>query len=237
MKKVDEAKLFAILDRILGNVRAHATNPVREIAASPSIESFVLTPIAQTSPTGNYRVSWEVKGAAVGKVWISSSCSGDLSIFEIGGPGAERSSFPCDVNQPAKAAAGSLGLEFRNMSGGETKVVVRLFAAGNPSLSRAVTISLPPLPVIISVSGGGERYVQGMPPTPFRMAAGRLFQIAGVGILPKETLWIGSMSIPVKTDGEIITFTSPTSLPAGQYPMFLANERGKSDVLMVELVK
>jgi hypothetical protein len=69
------------------------------------------------------------------------------------------------------------------------------------------------------------------------MAAGQAFQITGVGFLPKEILWIGPMSIPVESDGQKINFTSPMSLPSAEYPLFLINERGKSDVLRIELIK
>jgi len=235
MKKVDEAKLFAILDRIVGGAKLRGKGLT--VAGSPSIGSFVITHFVETSPTGNYRISWDVKGAAADQVWLSASCSGDLNILEITDAGVEGSSFPCDVNRVTKAAVGSLDLAFRNMSGGEAKTTVRLFAAGSPSASRTFTISLPALPVISSISGGGERYVQGMPHKPFRMAAGQAFQITGVGFLPKEILWIGPMSIPVESDGQKINFTSPMSLPSAEYPLFLINERGKSDVLRIELIK
>jgi hypothetical protein len=235
MNKVDETKLFAILDKIVGGVTLRGKG--HAVAASPSIGSFAVTHVAETSPTGNYRVSWDVKGAAADQVWLSVSCSGDLNILEITDAGEEGPSFPCDVNQVTKAATGSLDLAFRNMSGGEAKTTVRLFAAGSRSVSRTFAISLPPLPAIISISGGGERYVHGMPDKPFRMAVGQVFQITGVGLLPKEILWIGPMSIPVESDGQKINFISPTSLPGAEYPLFLANERGKSDVLKIELIK
>jgi hypothetical protein len=235
MKKVDELKLFAILDRIVGGVTLRGKG--HAVAASPSIGSFAVTHIAETSPTGNYRVSWDVKGAVADQVWLSASCSGDLNILEITDAGVEGAFFPCDVNQVTKAATGSLDLAFRNMSGGEAKTTVRLFAAGSPPVSRTLTTSLLPLPVIINISGAGELYAQGMPDKPFRMAAGQVFQIIGVGLLPKETLWIGPVSIPVECAEQKINFTSPTSLPSAEYPLFLTNERGKSDVLRIELIK
>jgi len=238
LKKVDTSRVEAALDRILRTVNIRVPKTGRSQAASPSINSFALTPAVLTSPTGSYRFSWDVQGAAPGEVSLSASCSGDLDIFEITDEGQKGSVFPCNAIQTMKVASGSLGLEFRNMSGEEMKVTVRLLALGSPSVSKVLTISLQPLPVLISIAGDGQRYIpDGTPVKPFRMAAGSHFLITGVALLQSETLWIGATSIPVVHDRQDMYFTSPTSLPPGQYPLFIANERGKSDVLTVELVK
>ena len=79
------------------------------------------------------------------EVWLSASCFADLTILEGTGTGTEKSVFPCDVLGSAKSAKGSVDLEFRNMAGQEIKETIRLFAAGEQSVSKTLTISLLPL--------------------------------------------------------------------------------------------
>jgi hypothetical protein len=67
---------------------------------------------------------------------------------------------------------------------------------------------------------------------------GHKVQIDGLAFLPHQTLWIGSTSIPVKcADTRSIDFEVPKSLPAGQYPLFIENERGRSNAVTIQVVR
>jgi hypothetical protein len=235
MEKVDERHVFAILDKIIQSVTIHAPKTV--VAASPSIRFLALSPLRQRSPSA-YCVSWDVQGAEQNQVWLSATCSGDLSIFEVTGNTPEDRVFPCDILTPAKSATGSLNLEFRKMAGGRIKEALRLFAAGRPSVSRTVTIDLPSLPVIISFVSDGKKYVSPFSGTPLQVVAGHNVQIGGVGFLPHQDLWIGSTSLRVQSsDTQSINFEVPKSLREGQYSLMIENEHGKSNALAVQVVK
>ncbi len=235
MKRYNGANVSAIFQAILSTV---VIRPVAaRIKARPTIKAFALTPAAESSPTGDYQLSWEVEDAAKDEVWLSSSCPADLRILKMSDSGIE-SPFPCDSDQPIEVPNGSVDLRFRNNSGGDLQVTIRIFAAGSPPVSRSATVSVGPLPVLITLTGGGERYVRGDNAKSFPIRAGQRYQMTGVGLMGTETLWLGTTRIPISSqDSETILFTSPESIAPGVYPMFLSNERGKSDPLMVEILK
>jgi hypothetical protein len=236
MEKVDEGHVFAILDKIIQSITIHP--PKSGVSASPSIQSLTLSPLLQHSP-GAYRVGWDIKGAKDDQVWLSASCSGDLSIFEINAHTPEGTVFPCGVLRPAKSASSTLNLEFKNIPrGGRVKEALRLFAAGQPSVSKTITIDLPPLPRIITLVDNGRKYVTSSGGTPMQIIIGHNVQIGGLAFLPHQTLWIGSTSLPVKcADSRSINFTVPKSLREGQYPLFIENERGQSNAVTVQVLK
>jgi hypothetical protein len=237
MEGVDRRDVFARLDDIIQSITINP--PKSAVAASPSVESLALSPLLQRSPTGAYRVSWEVKGADDDHIWISASCYGnDLSIFELTGDTPEGSVFTCDVLRSAKSASGSLDLEFRNTTGGAIKDTLRVFAAGHPPASKAVTIDLPPLPVIIALVANGRKSMPPFHDKVIQIVPGRNVEIIGVAFLTHETLSIGSRTFPVTASNrETITFTVPDSLPEGQYPLSIANERGSSNAVTVQILK
>lgn len=236
MEAVDKSHVFARLDDVIQSITINP--PKSAITVSPSIHAFALSPLPQHSP-GAYRVSWDVKGADDDQMWLSASCSGnDLSILEITGKTPEGTAFPCDVLRPTKSASGSLDLEFRNMTGGEIKDTLRLFAAGQPPASKSVAIDLPPLPVIITFFAHGRKYVTPFSGIPVQIIAGQKVEIGGVAFLPRQTLWIGSTRLPVTSrDNGSVIFTVPKSLPDGLYPLFIANERGRSNAVTVQVSK
>lgn len=237
MKKVDDRQVFAILEKILRSVTIHAPKASVTDAASPSIQSFVLSRMLKRSPTSTYRVAWDVKGGEASQVWLSASCFGDPTFFGVTQNTPEGTVFPCDKLNPAGSASRSLDLEFRNMTGEEIKETIRLFAGGNPSVSRSVTINLPPLPVVITVVSNAK-HVFPFDNTPVQIVAGQNIQIGGVAFLPQQILWIGSTSLPVESaDSLSITFKAPESLSTGEYPLFVVNERGRSNVVMVQVLK
>ena len=172
MQRVDGGQVFASLGRILQSVTISAPKIGKKNATSPSIRSFWLMPLLQHAPTGTYRVSWDVRNAEANRIWLSASCpSNDVSISELAPSAAEDKIFPAETVQPAAAASGSLDLEFRNLTGGDIKANVRLFAAGTPPVSKSITIDLPPLPVVISMTGWGN--VFSFARTPVRVVAGQ----------------------------------------------------------------
>jgi len=237
LKKLDGEQVSASLDRILRSVRIEAFPEGIEIGASPSIRSFVASPLPQNSPTGSYRVSWDVNGAGADHVWLSAGCSGDLRIFEITSAVPDGSAVLCDVLRPTQSVRGSLDLEFRNLSGGEVEEMVRLFAKGREAISKSITVKLPPLPVLITVARYGV--YQGSPDsTAVRLFTGHEVEISGVAFLPHQTLRIGSTALPVDSaDGKTVTFALPETMPVGQYTLFIENERGRSNVVTVQVSK
>jgi hypothetical protein len=245
----------------LNSVTIHAPEGVARPSNLPSIRSFEVTPVHAGSAQGSYRISWDVEGAEPSQVWLSAvNCLDDLNIQRLPGNGANGSSFPCGVLEPAESAKGSLILKFSNMSGQEVKETVGLFADGRESVSLTRTISLPPLPVIITVgtldtaaktyiidSSHPPRYTQ--IPTyqphsvfpkrarrPVQLVAGQSVKLDGVAFLPVNTLWIGSRSITVSSpDGQRINFTVPRTIPDGLYILSLANEHGRSNPVKVQI--
>jgi hypothetical protein len=124
------------------------------------------------------------------------------------------------------------------MAGDKIKEALRLFAAGQPSLSRSLTIDLLSLPVVISLVSGGKKYVTSFGGTPLQIVGRHNVQIGGVGFLRHQTLWIASSSLPVKcAETRSIDFEVPESLREGQYPLIIENERGKSNVVVVQVAK
>jgi hypothetical protein len=236
MEKVDVSHVFARLDDI---IRSITINPPKStIAASPSIQSLAVSPLLEHS-AGAYRLSWDIKGAKDDQVWLSASCSGDLSIFRITAETPEGTVFPCGVLTPAKSASGTLDLEFKNIPrGARIKEALSLIAAGQPPASRTVTVELPQPPLIISLVANGRKSMPPLRDKVIQIAPGRNVDIVGVAFLRQETLWIGSTSLPVTSaDGQTILFTVPKSLPEGQYPLSIANERGRSNAVTVQILK
>jgi hypothetical protein len=235
MKKLDGEQVSASLDGILQSVKIEALPEGVKIEASPSIHSFSLSPLRQDSPTSSYRLSWQVNGAEANQVWLSAECSGDLRIVEMTRPDCDGHVVLCDALRPTQATSGSLDLEFNNLSGGEIQEKVRIFAKGRGAVSKEVTIDLPPLPVLITVA----RYPVYSPEEAIaKLFAGHELQITGVAFLPRQTLWIGSTRLPVESvDNTNITFSVPESLPEGQYALSITNERGRSNVVTVQVVK
>ena len=233
MKQVDGLRVFTILDTILRSIAIHAP---KATAVSPSIQSLAFSPLSQRSPN-TYRISWDVKGAAVNQVWFSASSPHEVSILESSQNAPGQTMFPSDTLRPVASDLGSLDLEFRNLTGGDIKETIRLFAAGTPSVSRELIIDLPPLPVVMTIFGNFV-YMFPFDDAPVKVTAGKGVQLSGIQFLPRQTLWIGSTSVPIdSTDSRNITFTVPDSLPLGEYPLSVVNERGRSNVVTVWVVK
>ncbi len=235
LQQLDAEHVFAGLNRILRSVRIDAApldvNPV----PSPSIRSFEVS-LRQNSPAGTYRVSWNAYGSDADHVWLSLGCPGDLNILEISDAVPEGQALLCDVLRPTQSARGSIDLEFRNLSGGEIQETVRLFAKGHGAVSRSITVTLPSLPVLIAVA----RYAvyTGASNGPVQLFAGHEVEILGVAFMPHQTLHLGSTAVPVESfDGKNIVFTTSDSMPAGQYALYIENERGRSNVVTVQVVK
>jgi hypothetical protein len=234
LQKVDGAQVSASLNLILRSVRIDAVPDIKPLL-SPSIRSFAMSP-RLNSPTGAYHVLWDVNGADKEHVWLSVGCSGDLNIFEIADTTPNGHAVLCDVLLPAQSASGSLDLAFRNLSGGEVQETVRLFAKSRGAVSKAVTITLPPLPVVISVA----RYAtySAASEKPVQLFTGHEVDVLGVAFLSRQTVHIGATTLPVEsTDGKNLRFTIPESMPEGQYSLYIENERGRSNPMTVQLVK
>jgi hypothetical protein len=235
LQKLDAEQVFASLNTILRSVRIETAPVDINPAPPPSILSFSVSP-RQNSLTGTYRVSWDVYGSDADQVWLSVGCSGDLSISEVTVAVSEGHEFLCDASRPTQSTRGSIDLKFRNLSGSEIQEIVRLFVKGHGAVSRNITVTLPPLPVLITLA----RYAvyMGASNEPVQLFAGHEVEILGVAFLPHQTLHIGSITLPVNsTDGKNIVFIIPHSMPLGQYPLFIENARGRSNVVTVQLVK
>ncbi len=261
MKPVSQKDVFAILEGILKSVTVTPPEPPVRPANAASIRSFTVTPLDKWSPPHTFRLSWEVEQAEAGQVWLSAlNCGGDFTLWRLSNTGLEAAEFPCGALVPAGTAKGSLGLEFRNMTGQEIKETVRLFAAGREAVSMTQTLSLPSLPAIITIQTDGNLYSvhEEEPPGQYtqikaggsyitfgnrsrlyvEIVEGHTADIEGVGFLPAETLRIGSTSLPITSaDRGKITFAVPQSLPAGFYLVWLENVHGKSNVVRVQIRK
>jgi hypothetical protein len=67
---------------------------------------------------------------------------------------------------------------------------------------------------------------------------GHTIKISGVAFMPHQTLWLGSTALAVENaDGNTITFSVPETTPVGQYNLFVENERGRSNVVIIQIVK
>ena len=233
--KVDDRKIFAILDRILRSITIHPSKAFGTVTASPLIQALAIVRPHDGSPSYAYRLSWDVKGTEAKDVWLLPGCSDSVAIFEIAPAVPDGHGVPCSVARPAASLYGSIDLEFRNLSGKELTESVRLFAAGNPSVARDLTVDVPPSPVIIALTDSfGDIAPMAKP---VRVLAGEQIKIDGVAFLPHQTLWIGSTSLPVEsTDNRHIAVTVPKSLQAGRYPLFLENENGRGNTVTVQVL-
>ncbi len=239
MKLVDRGEVFSILEAILEGFTVHPPEDRARPTNLPSIQTLALAPFSAHSPPNYRRLSWEVDGADPDQIWLSASCWGDLTILEVTESGKEGSVFPCDTLRPAIIPRGSLGLEFRNNAGNPTKETVRVFAAGAKSASKTRTFFLDSLPVISSIETDGRQWVSWGPQNgDFQLVSGHRVHMEGVAFLPKETLWIGSATLPVESpDGKNIDFTVPEPLAQGLYWLSLANEHGRSDRVIVRVTR
>lgn len=242
--QVDGGEVASILERILQSVAIHppksATSPASIALASPAIQNFSAAPLPLPAPPNTYRASWDVKNAQASQISLSSICPGDVAILTVTAAGAEGASFPCNAVNPAPSATGSLDLEFQNRTGAPIEIPLRLFAAvGASSISKSLTVSLPPLPIIVVISQDGGRHVLpgNSSPAPIEILAGRTVQISGLAFLPKDILWIGESSLPVESlDGKNITFIVPTNFPAGQFSLSVTNDHGRSNSATVRIL-
>ena len=236
LEKLDGEKVAAKLDKILRSVTIDILPKVAP-APSASIRSFTLAKLPDDVTEPHYRLSWNVSGAPPDQVWLSTDCSGGVSLLQISPAVPEGAPFLCDVLRPTVSASGSLDLAFQNSSGGAVERNFRLFAKAGSSASKNVTVNLPALPVLISI--GRAKVDSGLQESPpAQLIAGREEQLSGVAFLAHQSLWIGSMKLPVESaDGRNISFVVPESLPIGQYSLYITNERGRSNVATVRVVR
>jgi hypothetical protein len=232
LQPVDAGRVVANLNKILLSLRIETIPDDFKVAPLATIKSFAVAPL--NPHAGMYRLSWDVNSVDGDQVWLSAGCSGDLSIFETAIPVPEGHAIKCDVLRPTQSTHGSLDIELRNLSGGEIRETIRLFAKGRGAVSKALTVALPAAPVIISVA----RYTvyAGSTDGNVKIFAGHEVEISGVAFLPHQKLHIGAATLPVDSaDGASILFKIPTNLPVGQYAMFLENDRGQSNVVTVQI--
>lgn len=234
LQKVDAAQVRASLNRILHSIQIDAIPDIRPMP-SPSIRSLLVSP-RPDSPAGTYHISWDVDGTDKNQVWLSLGCSGDLGIFGVIDAVPNGQTIVCNILLPTQSTSGSRDLVFRNLAGGEVQETVRLFAKGRSSVSKTITITLPALPVLIFVDRNAV--YPGVPEKTISISGGHEIEILGVAFLPNQTLHIGATALPIGcTDGKNLRFTIPESMPEGQYALYIENQRGRSNVITVQLVK
>jgi hypothetical protein len=234
MKKLDESQVFAILGRIVDSLSIPGAKPAA--SAQVSIESFQATPLAQLSPTGAVRISWDVQAPQPDRIWISATCpTADISILQFNDLAPQGGDFPCDRQVAAKQLTGTLDLEFRNLSGQQEQTSVRLFVSGAPSVSRSLTLDLPPLPTIVVIGGGGQKYFPETATSQLQLHLGQNIEIIGVAFSAHQTLTIGSTVFSVDSAANKIKFVVPDSLSPGEYTLSITNESGRSNSVNVNL--
>jgi hypothetical protein len=226
-----DAGLEAILDSV--KIRQPKT---RVFESSPSIRSFTAVPLDKAGY--RYRIEWAIEGARPEDSALSASCKPDVSIELVTADSADHPTFACDVLQPLQSLRGSVDLAF-NYSGGPGEAEsIRLFVAGQRSVSRELTIALTLLPHVVALTSYGRMQSIDLsdPRAAIRIGAGLPVLIHGPAFDGRDTVLIDGVNVPADfVDGRTLSFTAPTSLPLGEHELFVVNGRGSSDPVSVYL--
>ena len=223
-------KVRATLDGIERSIAIKI--PARDASAgSPSIESFEVT---QIGPLDRYRVSWSVRGANANSIWLTVDGVTEV-LLQSAGEAAHAAKLTTDKPNPLPSSAGSMELELRSLAGQDTQAHLRLFAAGQDSVSKTITVAPPELPDIIVVKSDSERWLKS-DRGPLQVEPGVTLEIEGLRFEDQEKGHLGATQLDVKTiDGRAVMVTLPASTPSGEYLLTLWDERGTSNAVPVRI--
>lgn len=235
-------EVFEFLKKILISTRIR---PPREPARSPVIRSFSAVPLGKPFKPFTYRVSWDVKRAGAGQVFLTTTwsdpraefpfsyfCFGRtvVDVFKVKPNLKNGKPFGCDVILPLGATKGSMNLALWNRTGSEAVEGLRLFAQGTTPAVQSVHITLPSLPVIWSVD---TRPLS--PHAASRVYAGQAALLYG-RFHGDETAWVGATQAQVESRGHREMWFVVPALPPGRYVLRVANERGRSNAAPLDVL-
>jgi len=233
LKRAPTQAILARFAKILSSVRIRRSLTRRD--DSPSILSFDAAPLPAA---GSYRLSWDVAGAAPDDLALLIDCLSDVSIETQAGNSLDGAPFPCDVVHPLGQLRGSLDISFENGAGQNESESIRLFVAGRPAASSTLVVSLYPSPRIFAITSYWQMQpvILSGPSQSIPIGAGLPVKIHGIAFDGTETVSIGAARIAVESvDGRTLSFTAPTSLPAGEYDVTVSNDRGSSNAAHIRL--
>jgi hypothetical protein len=231
---VDEDELARRMDTLLNSLKLHAATGAANL---PTIHSFTAEQLAQQFSPNIYRLRWEVTGASEKQVTIDLNCFTDLSLIEISGVGKRGDAFPCGELKEVSSLAGTLDLKIDNHTGVVLYPEVRLLALGREPVTKTVKISLPVQPVIRGQGQNGQPLGRAAIGQVYSVYPGIKLELVGAAFSDHETIWIGSTSLSAgSSDGRRLEFAVPTSLAAGTVPLYVEDERGKSNQVMVRII-
>jgi hypothetical protein len=223
-------KVFGVLDGIERSIAIKV--PARDAnAGSPAIERLEVT---QTGQLDRYRVSWSVRGANANSIWFTVDGVTEV-LLHTTGEDAPAAKLAADAPNPLHSNAGSMELELRDLSGQETQAHIRLFAAGQDSVSKTITVAPPELPDIIVVKSDSERWLKS-DRGPLQVEPGVTLEIDGLGFEDQEKGRLGTNLLDVTMiDDRAVSVTLPASTPNGEYLLTLWDERGTSNAVPVRI--
>jgi hypothetical protein len=198
----------------------------------PEIRSFTVDEESQQANV--YRLHWQVIGASETQVSIDLNCFTDLSLIEVADAG-KGAKFPCRQLNAVTSLDGSLNLKMENHTGITLNPELRLLALGRDPVAQIVKISVPTQAVIRGPTQNG-RFAGKVAVT--SIYPGVQSGWFGEAFSPHETVRIGSISFPAESpDGRHLEFLVPISLAAGTVPLYFEDKRGKSNEVMVNVVR
>jgi hypothetical protein len=223
-------RVYATLDGIERSIAIEV--PARDVSVgSPSIDSFEVT---QTGPFDRYRISWSVRGANENSIWLTVDGVTEV-LLHSPGEVAPEAKLATDKPNPLPLTAGSMELELRNLAGQNTQTHIRLFAAGQDSVSKTITVAPPELPDIVVVKSDSQRWLKSDTGS-LQVEPGVTLEIDGLGFENQEKAQLDAMPLDVTTiDGRAVSVTLPASTPNGEYLLVLSDERGASNAVPVRI--
>ena len=92
----------------------------------------------------------------------------------------------------------------------------------------------PPLPLLIRELSGRDPEQT----AEHKFHPGQMVWLTGSGFLQENTVWFGTLSVPVARPGEgynILPFVVPPTLSPGAYEFYFSNAAGKSNVIEIRI--
>jgi hypothetical protein len=216
------------------------TKPTR----SPAIRSFTVTPLGKPFKPSTYRVSWDVVRADAAQVFLiatwadpnaefpfSYTCFGPMvvDVFEVTNDLKRGKPLGCNVILPLANVKGSMNFALWNRTGSEAVQELRLLVQDPAPVAQEVDINLPSLPTIWIVN---QHPLAGNAAAP--VYVGQEASVLG-RFHGDETAWVGKTQAHVKSRGRRLMWLVVPSLPPGRYPLRVANERGTSNAIPLDV--
>lgn len=224
---VDEEDLERRMHELVHSVKMHPADAAKN---TPELRSFMV----EIAPEAKniYRVKWQVTGATDADVTLDLNCFVDLSLMEVTSV-RNGGKVQCGELEKVTSLDGSLDLKIENHTGFVLSPEIRLLVLGREPVSQTLRISLPSLAVVRALNGAfvGKDYVGSV-------YAGIKAGLLGAALYPQETVRIGSTSVTTgSTNGQRLEYMVPVAIPGGKVPLYLEDARGRSNEVMVNVVR